>query len=136
MKPRHTSSKSAAKRRKQPFESKASQSPKGRPAKSQNLSAIQLFEPNAGVVYPIEQAAQLVKISRRRILIYCRERLVSPMANPNVEGYWFDGETLRTLRQIEELRTICDERLGGVRLILDLMREVQRLRAELRALEI
>lgn len=61
---------------------------------------------------------------------------MSPMTNPDVQGYWFDGETLRALRQIEELRAICDEPIASVRLILDLMREVQRLRAELRALEI
>jgi hypothetical protein len=58
------------------------------------------------------------------------------MTNPDIEGYWFDAQTLRTLRQIEELRAVCNEPLAGVRLILDLMHEVQRLRSELRALEI
>jgi len=136
MKPRHTSAKGASKRRKQAFETKSAQPSKAEPLKPKNLSAVQLFEPNPGTAYPIERVSQLAGISRRRILIYCRERLVSPTANPDVEGYWFDGVTLRTLRQIEELRAICDEPLAGVKLILDLLRQVQRLRAEMRALEV
>jgi len=136
MKARHSSAKGTPKRRKQSFESEPARSSKAEPIKSQNVAAIQLFEPDSGAVYPLEQASQLSKVSRRKILIYCKERLVSPTADPDVEGYWFDGETLRKLRQIEELRAICDEPLAGLRLVLDLMREVQRLRTELNALEI
>jgi len=99
-------------------------------------SAIQLFDPSPGIVYSIEQASQLAQVSRRRILIYCKQRLLSPMAAPDVAGYWFDADALRTLKKIEELRTLCDEPLASVGLILDLMREVQRLRSEMRALEV
>lgn len=136
MKPRHTSAKGASKRQKQGFETKSAPPLKAEPLKPKKLSAVQLFEPKPGTAYPIEQLSQLAGISRRRILIYCKERLLVPMANPEVQGYWFDARTLRTLRQIEELRSICGEPLAGVKLILDLMREVQRLRTEMRALEI
>ena len=88
------------------------------------------------MAYSIESASQLAHVSRRRILIYCKERLVSPMTDPEVAGYWFDAETLHALKHIEELRAICCEPLAGVRLILNLMREVQRLRTEIRALEV
>ena len=99
-------------------------------------SAIQVFDPSPGIVYSIENASQLSHVPRRRILIYCKQGLVSPMAHPEVAGYWFDADALRAIKRIEELRALCDEPLAGVGLILDLMREVQRLRYEIRALEI
>lgn len=136
MKPRHISSKSSSKRRKDGFETKPGQSTYAESTKLDRVSAIQLFEPVRGMVYSIERASQLANVSRRRILIYCKRRLVSPIANPEIEGYWFDGETLRALKQIEELRTICNEPLAGVKLILNLTQEVQRLRNEMHALEI
>jgi hypothetical protein len=135
MKPRHIASKKASKRIKEPLETKAKR-PKNLNASKSANSAIQLFEPVPGTVYSIERASQLANVSRRRIVIYCKQRLVSPMANPQLAGYWFDAEALRMLKRIEELRTICDEPLAGVGLILDLMREVQRLRNEMRALEV
>jgi hypothetical protein len=135
MKSRHTASKKTSNRRKQPFETKAEQPKKPAPLKS-NSAAVQLFEPGPGIVYSIEHASHLAHVSRRRILIYCKQGLVSPMADPESAGYWFNADALRTLKRIEELRALCDEPLAGVGLILDLMREVQRLRQEMRALQV
>jgi hypothetical protein len=135
MKPRHVASKKSSKRTQQPFEKKAVRPTKIAPAKASD-SAIQIFEPAAGTVYSIEAASHLANVSRRRILIYCRQRLLSPMAAPELAGYWFDADALLTLKRIEELRAICDDPLAGIGIILDLMREVQRLRNEMRALEV
>jgi hypothetical protein len=135
MKSRHTASNKASKRRKEGFDTKAERPKKSAP-KPLTASAIQLFDPSPGTVYSIEQASQLANVTRRRILIYCKERLVSPMASPELAGYWFDAEALRTLKRIEGFRALCEEPLAGVGLILDLMREVQRLRNEMRALEV
>ena len=134
MKSRHTAPKRSSKSRKQPTEKKGEPPKKPLPMKSG--SAIQLFDPSPGIVYSIERASQLAHVPRRRILIYCKEHLLSPMADPEVAGYWFDADALRTLKRIEELRALCDEPLAGVGLILNLMREVQRLRHEMRALEV
>lgn len=135
MKARHIGSKNTAKRRKESFETKPERPTKHAPPRPAG-SAIQLFEPVPGMVYSIELASQLANVSRRRILIYCKQRLLSPMADPEVAGYWFDSEALRTLKRVEELCAICREPLAGVSLILDLMREVQRLRNEMRTLEV
>jgi hypothetical protein len=136
MKPRHiVASKKAPKRRKEPLETKIKRPASLTESKTAG-SAIQLFEPVPGMVYSIEQASQLANVSRRRILIYCKQQFLSPMASPELSGYWFDAEALRALKRIEELRALCDEPLAGVSLILDLMREVQRLRHEMRALEV
>jgi hypothetical protein len=132
MKPRHVASKKTSKHRKPPFETKANRPTPAKPANS----AVQIFEPAAGMVYSIEAAAHLANVSRRRILIYCRQRLLSPIAAPELAGYWFDADGLRALKRIEELRVLCHEPLAGVGLILELMREVQRLRNEMRALEV
>jgi len=135
MKPRHIASKKTSKRRKEAFEAKAERPKKTVPTPSA-MCAIQLFDPSPGMVYSIEQASQLGNVSRRRILIYCKQGLLSPVASPELAGYWFDAEALRTLKRIEEVRAICDEPLVGISLILDLMREVKRLRNEMRALEV
>src|SRR5882724_8791936 len=100
MKPRHIASKKASNRRKEPLETKAKRSTNLTAAKSAS-SAIQLFDPSPGTVYSIEQASQLANVSRRRILIYCKQRLLSPTASPELSGYWFDAEALRTLKRIE-----------------------------------
>src|SRR5690242_10433335 len=100
MKPRHIASKKAPKRRKEPLETKPKR-PKNLTASKSASSAIQLFEPVPGTVYSIEQASLLANVSRRRILIYCKQRLLSPMASPDLAGYWFDADALRTLKRIE-----------------------------------
>jgi hypothetical protein len=44
----------------------------------------------------------------------------------------FDDESLRSLRRIEHLRATCAVNDAGLKLILDLLREVERLRRERR----
>lgn len=93
---------------------------------------LQLFQPSPEAVYSIEATAQLVDVPRRRIAVYCRHGLVSPRANER--GYYFDGKTIGTLRAIEGLRAVCGDDLAGIKMILQLMNEVQRLNSEVRML--
>ena len=91
--------------------------------------ALQAFEPETKTVYSIEAVEHIAHVPRRTILRYYKHGLVSPAADPEDAGYCFDGETIRTLRRIEHLRTRCGMNLDGIKLILDLMSEVERLRA-------
>ncbi len=91
--------------------------------------ALQLFDPPADTVYTIETAAQLAGVPRRSILIYCKHRLLSPLIDAGVEGYSFDGDGIRSLRRIEALRTVCGDDFAGIRIILDLTKELERLQA-------
>jgi len=91
--------------------------------------ALQLFDPPADAVYTIEAAAQLAGIARRTIVVYCKHRLLSPLIDARVEGYSFDGDGIRSLRRIEALRGICGDDFAGIRIILDLTRELERLQA-------
>ena len=96
--------------------------------------ALQLFEPPPEAVYSIEAAAHLVDVPRRRIAIYCRHGLIRPMANER--GYYFDSRSIKTLRAIEGLRSVCGDDLAGIKMILRLMNEVQRLNSEVHSLNL
>ena len=92
--------------------------------------ALQLFDPPDDTVYSIEAAAKLAGIPPRSILIYCKHRLLSPLIDAGVEGYSFDGDGIRSLRRIEALRTVCGDDFAGIRIILDLTKELERLQAD------
>src|SRR5947209_38645 len=99
---------------------------------SSRSRALQVFEPPPDAVYSIEAAAKLVNMSRRRIAIYCRYDLITPIANER--GYYFDGRSIKILRAIEGLRSICGDDLAGIKMILRLMNEIQRLNFEVHSL--
>ena len=94
-------------------------------------TTLQLFEPDARAVYTLEQAAGLTQLPRRLIAVYFKHGLVSPVMDPACSGWYFNDEAIRILRRIEYLRTACGINLVGIKLIMDLAREVERLREEL-----
>ena len=96
--------------------------------------AIQLFETLPRTVYSIEALGQLAGVRRREILIYCRHHLLSPVADPQYEGYYFNDEAIRTLRRIEYLHHTRGINLEGIKIIFHLMNEVEQMRSELRFL--
>jgi DNA-binding transcriptional MerR regulator len=95
--------------------------------------AIQLFEPPADAVYTIEATAHLIDVPRRVILVYCKHQLVSPVLDRD-RGYYFDRKGIRALRRIAALRTVCGDDLAGIKIILDLTNELERLHSEVRSL--
>jgi DNA-binding transcriptional MerR regulator len=96
------------------------------------MKALQVFEPGARTVYTIEMVAQLTQVPRRLIVLYYKLGLVSPVRDPASSGWFFDDDTLRIVRRIEYLRSACGVNLNGIKLILQLADEVERLRGELR----
>jgi DNA-binding transcriptional MerR regulator len=98
------------------------------------LQEIQLFEPPADVVYTIEAAAHLVDLPPRTILVYCRHRLLSPIINASDRSYSFDRKSIRSLRRIEALRTVCGNDFAGIKMILDLTDALEQLQSEVRLL--
>jgi DNA-binding transcriptional MerR regulator len=95
--------------------------------------AIQLFQPPADAVYTIEATAHLIDMPRRMILVYCKHQLVSPIRDRD-SGYYFDRKGIRALRRIAALRPICGDDLAGIKIILDLTNQLERLHSEMRAL--
>jgi DNA-binding transcriptional MerR regulator len=74
-------------------------------------------------------------VSRRMVLVYCQLGLVSPVVEPGWGEYYFNDEAIRILRRIEYLSNVCGINLSGIKMILDLVNEAERLRAELRFLQ-
>ena len=96
--------------------------------------ALQIFEPAMDAVYSIETVAYLTGTPRHQIDVYCRHRLIAPIAAPEECGWNFDGEAIRTLRRMEELRASYGVNLSGIRLISELQRDLEQLREEVRFL--
>src|ERR1700732_2116691 len=96
------------------------------------MNALQVFEPGARAVYTIEIAAQMAQVPRRLIVLYYKHGLVTPVTDPARAGRYFDDEAVRILRRIEHLRSTCGLNLAGIKLVMSLINEVERLRTELR----
>lgn len=84
-------------------------------------------------VYTLEIVAQLSGVSTATISHYKEQGFIRPLPTASDEQSCFDDEALRTLRRIEHLRSTFGMNDDGLKLILSLMNEVDRLRAELRA---
>jgi hypothetical protein len=68
------------------------------------LRALELFQPEPGVLYSLDATARLAGITRRSILIYCRAGLLRPVIQPPYGVMEFTEEAIYTLRRIEYLR--------------------------------
>jgi DNA-binding transcriptional MerR regulator len=96
------------------------------------MNALQVFEPGEQTVYTIDVAAQLAQVPRRLIVLYYKHGLVSSVTDPAGSGWYFDDEAIRIVRRIEYFRSMCGMNLAGIKLVMALMDEVERLRTELR----
>lgn len=100
--------------------------------KKESVRAVQPSEPRPDVVYTLETAAHLAKVTRRAILVYSKHGLISPAMDPQEVGYYFDNEAIRALQRIAFLRNDCGINLRGTQIIMKLMDEVEQLQNELR----
>jgi DNA-binding transcriptional MerR regulator len=82
-------------------------------------------EPMPEASYSLEIVSELTGVSTQTIVQYQEHGLIQPV---------FDDETIRALRRIEHLRETCEMNLSGLKLLTQLLEEVERLRAELRGL--
>jgi DNA-binding transcriptional MerR regulator len=98
------------------------------------LFALELFQPDPNVLYNLDAAAHLAGVTRRSILIYCRAGLVRPVVQPPYGVMEFTEGAIHAVRQIEHLRTVRGVDLAMLKTMVDLIDEVERLRAEVRFL--
>jgi DNA-binding transcriptional MerR regulator len=97
-----------------------------------------VYDEATDVRYTIEVIAELAGIEPRTVLHYQEQGFIRPAA-PVVHGAadpgdaaLFDAESLRQLRRIEHLRATCEMNDAGLKLILDLLHEIECLREERR----
>lgn len=83
-----------------------------------------LYEPDERTTYTLETVAEITGVSSQTILHYREHGL---LRSPE-----YDDEALHTLRRIDYLRSTCEANLTGIRLMLDLLDQVEQLQAELR----
>jgi DNA-binding transcriptional MerR regulator len=95
---------------------------------------IELYEPAEDAIYTLEATAHLLDLPRRTIVVYCRHRLLSPIVSALDRCFFFDRDGIRALRRVEALRTICGDDFAGIKLILDLTEELERLQRRVRSL--
>ena len=95
---------------------------------------LELFQPDPDILYNLAAAARLAGVSRRSILMYCRAGLIQPVLQPPYGIMAFTEDTIRTIRRIEQLRSIHGINVHWIKTMFDLLDEVARLRAEVRFL--
>lgn len=92
-----------------------------------------LFEPDTDATYSLDVIASLTGVTSQTVLHYQEQGLISPVAGRETDASQFDAEALRMLRRIEHLRSTCALNESGLKLILELMDEIEQLHTELRA---
>jgi len=90
------------------------------------------YELGAQSVHTIDVAARLAQVPRRLVFLYYKHGLVTPVTDPTANELYFDDEAIRVVRRIEQLRSTCGLNLAGIKLVITLTAEVDRLRSELR----
>jgi DNA-binding transcriptional MerR regulator len=87
-------------------------------------------EPDA--CFSIEVIAELAGVSPRTVIHYQERGFIRPVSSDAGDAALFDAECLRQLRRIEHLRGTCELNDVGLKLVLDLLHEVECLREERR----
>ena len=82
--------------------------------------------------YSIEVIAELAGVKPQTVLHYQEQGFIRPSIRDDGDTGLFDAECLRQLRRIEHLRATCEMNDAGLKLILDLLHEVECLREERR----
>jgi MerR family transcriptional regulator/heat shock protein HspR len=88
-----------------------------------------LYEPDSDATYRLEMMAEMTGISSQTILHYQEHGLIRTCG----DSPEFDEEALHMLRRIEHVRQTCGVNLEGLKLMVELMEELERLKTELRA---
>lgn len=83
-----------------------------------------------GTHYTLEILSELSGVSTQTIMQYREHGIIRA---ENEDDTRFTDDTLRLLRRIEHLRELCEPNLAGLKLMAQLLDEVEKLRAELRA---
>lgn len=89
-----------------------------------------VFECESDGRYSLEIVAEMSGVATDVILRYREEGLVHSVSDERATVPEFDLETVRRLRQIEHLRATLDANEASLRLILNLLGEVERLRSD------
>jgi hypothetical protein len=91
-----------------------------------------VINPEAGKLYDVRAAAEYTAVDPDGIRTYCREGWVRAIEYKENGEPLLDEDGIYWLRRIRDLRAEMHLEGPVLRVVLDLMREVERLRQELR----
>jgi hypothetical protein len=96
------------------------------------VESLQRFTPKPDAIYPIDTIAHLAGVPRHTVLLCCRHHLIAPREDPEYGGYRFEVGTIQMLQRVDYLYRDCGINFTGIRIIVGLMEEVERLRERVR----
>jgi DNA-binding transcriptional MerR regulator len=99
-----------------------------KPPADQNSGDPPLIEPNLDATYTIDLVAELTGVSSQTILFYHEQGLVPTTSVPSGDERRFDDESLRAIRRLEHLRTELELKEPALKLMVNLLGEIERLR--------
>lgn len=92
------------------------------------------IEPKFDAAYTLDVVAQLTGVSSQTILFYHEQGLLTAVPGPaQSDERYFDDEALRAIRRLEHLRTEFELKEPALRLMANLLAEIEHLRAEARS---
>jgi DNA-binding transcriptional MerR regulator len=91
-----------------------------------------VYDEETDTYYSIEVIADLAGVNPQTVLHYQEQGFILPAARDAGDAALFDVECLRQLRRIGHLRATCEMNDAGLKLILDLLHEIECLREERR----
>lgn len=91
-----------------------------------------VYDVETDTCYSIEVIAELAGVDPQTILYYQEQGFIRSIASDGANDAFFDVECLRQLRRINHLRTTCEMNDAGLKLMLDLLNELECLREEQR----
>jgi DNA-binding transcriptional MerR regulator len=92
-----------------------------------------LIEPKFDATYTLDVVAQITGVSSQTILFYHEQGLVPAVEASPADEHYFDDEALRAIRRLEHLRTELELKEPALRLMVNLLTELERLRGEARS---
>ena len=95
-----------------------------------HVHALQRFDPDPDAAYPLDVIAHLANVPRHLVLVCCKHGLIAAQSDPLYGGYFFNADVIPILQRVDYLHRVCDINFAGIRIILGLMEEVERLRAQ------
>ncbi|MCC5789310.1 MAG: MerR family transcriptional regulator [Opitutales bacterium] len=103
-----------------------------KPDTSEKPSNFPVYGKETDTAYTIDVIAELADIDSKTVLRYQESGFIRPVHTSNKAAPLFDEECLRKLRHIGHLRATCGFNDTGLKLILELLHEVEILRQEQR----
>ncbi len=89
--------------------------------------AVQTFAPADEGFYSLDEAAHLAGLPRHFVAVCCKHGLATPKVDASYGGLFFNAHDIASLRRIAYLHGERGVNLTGIKIILELMDEIERL---------